>query len=125
MLKIFFAASTQQKSINDLQQFLRPIFKSKDDWLAIKLLRQMRKSGSHFSLVYRYNVFIGFVTMDTLLSVLLGRIKDEFHKTRHDWTLTPDGSYLIRGNASLYAIERALDIDIAPKENVSTITGLI
>lgn len=130
-VKDLFASLYQEKKISNLEPLLRPILKVPSHLRAITLLRRFREGMPHFAVVYsgKENP-IGFVTLDNLLHVLLGRIQDEFHRTRDDWTENKDGSFTIKGNSSIYTLERALKIEIElPKEEdteaVNTVAGLI
>jgi CBS domain containing-hemolysin-like protein len=70
--------------------------------------------------------YIGFITWDNLLQVLLGHVKDEFHKTQDSWTLHADGTLRVRGDCTIYALEKALQQDILPEsEEANTLAGLI
>lgn len=48
---------------------------------ALVLLQSFRKGTTHLALVYSNKKLIGFLTLDNLLQVILGHIKDEFHLT--------------------------------------------
>ncbi len=130
-VKDLFAALYAKKKIVSLKPLMRPILKISRRTAAMKLLNEFRRGMSHFALVYRngYEQPLGFVTLDHLFLVLVGRIRDEFHKTQEEWIIAPDGAYIMSGKASLYTVERALDIDIesneATEEKVDTIAGLI
>lgn len=129
-VKDLFATLYTQKSITDIKPLMRPILKVSSHLPALDLLRKFRGGMPHFALVYSGNHSpIGFVTWDNLLHVLVGRIKDEFHRTRDDWTVHDDGSLTMKANSSIYMLERALDIDIAlspeDEETINTISGLI
>ncbi len=114
----------QKSSLNTLA---RPILKIREHLPALELLKKFREGMPHFAIVLsKRNDPIGFIALDNLLHILLGRIKDEFHKTRDDWIALPDGGFLMNGNCSIYALERALDIDISPEdEQINTVAGLI
>lgn len=109
-----------------LKDLIRPILKVSARLPAIDLLRKFREGMPHFAVVYQSGERpIGFITLDNLLHILVGRIKDEFHKTRDDWTPTADGGFLVKGNSPLYTIERLLDIDILTEDETTTVYGLI
>lgn len=116
----------EKRAITDLKPLIRPIMNvSKDAW-AIDLLQEFQTGSSHFALVFSgQGDAIGFVTLDNILHVLLGRMRDEFHKTKMDYQLKPDGSILASGNCPLYVIENFLSIDIPQEENIETLNGLI
>ncbi|HEX4044963.1 MAG TPA: hemolysin family protein [Gammaproteobacteria bacterium] len=131
-IKDIFSSYYPKPKIEKLENLMRPIIKVSRRLPALELLRKFRTGMPHFALVYNYRGgnLIGFVTLDNLLHLLVGRIQDEFHRTKDDWTQEEDGSFLVPGNASIYTLERALDIDIDDElenieEEVDTVTGLI
>lgn len=114
----------------DLQPLTRTIPKVSYRLPALSLLRQFQGGMPHFALVYnRQGVNIGFVTLDNLLHLVIGVIKDEFHKTRDAWITHTDGSLTVKGNCPLNILERALDYDLsiddAEAEDITTLSGLI
>lgn len=129
-VKDIYSALFEQRKIHDIRTLMRPVLKVSRRLPAIDLLRKLRGGMPHFGLVYtaREENLIGFVTLDNLLHVLVGRIQDEFHRTRDDWVKNDDGSYTMPGNASIYSLERALDIDIETEElseEIDTLSGII
>lgn len=128
-VKDLFAAQYQQHEISDLKPYIRPVLKVSYELPAIDLLRNFREGMPHFALIYKGNEdLLGFVTLDNLLHVLLGRIKDEFHKTQDYWTANTDGTYTIKGECSIYSLESALDRNITLTEDekdLVTLAGLL
>lgn len=128
-VKDLFAVLYQQKEITSLYPYIRPVLKVAHHLPAIDLLRKFREGMPHFALIYKgKDTLLGFVTLDNLLHVLIGRIKDEFHKTQDDWIKNPDNTFTVKGGCSIYSLERALDRDItltAEEEDLDTIAGLI
>jgi CBS domain containing-hemolysin-like protein len=127
-VKDLFSALYQQNEIISLQPFIRPVLKVSHQLLAIDLLKKFREGVPHFALVYGdYGNLIGFVTLDNLLHILVGRIKDEFHRTREDWEIDRDGSIIIHGNCSIYTLERALnkELTLPDKTDIETLAGFI
>lgn len=130
-VKDLFAKMYGNEKIENLESIMRPIVKVTRRVTAVKLLNKFRQGSPHFALVYT-NMNMppaGFVTLDHLFQVLVGRIRDEFHNTQDEWEVADDGAFIMHGNTPYYAIERALDIDIELDENIEdeidTITGLI
>lgn len=122
----FLAQRKELHLFSEVSHIIRPIYKAKENDPALDLLRKFREGMPHFSIVYGdAQKPIGFVTLDNLLQVLVGRIKDEFHRTKVDWIALPDGGFLMPGNCSIYAIEQALDIQFETKTDISTLNGLV
>ncbi len=113
----------------DLQKITRPIPKVSYRLRAPALLKQFQSGMPHLSLVTgRDGRTSGFVTLDSLLHLVIGVIQDEFHKTKDAWVKQKDGSFIVKGNCPIFALERALniEIDLAPEqENIATVGGLI
>jgi CBS domain containing-hemolysin-like protein len=103
---------------------LRPFVKVSRRTKAVKILQRLREGKPNFGVVYYHHKPIGFITVDNLLHVLIGRMQDEFHLTQEDWQLFPDGSYLIKGIAPVYIIEKLLKIDLSVYP-VDTVGGLL
>lgn len=115
----------QKSEIENLRPLIRPVLKVSTRTPALDLLRQFREGMPHFALVYRgKNTILGFVTLDNLLQVLIGRIKDEFHRTKVDWVLNKDGSITASGNCSIYSLEQALEREIDVEDNIDVLNGL-
>ncbi|WP_133137640.1 hemolysin family protein [Legionella rowbothamii] len=124
-VKDILPAIYQKPDLDDLRPFIRPILKTSRRLPALDLLRQFREGMPHFALVYRgKNTILGFVTLDNLLQVLIGRIKDEFHRTKVDWVLNKDGSITASGNCSIYSLEQALEREIDVEDDIDILTGL-
>lgn len=116
----------QQGEINNLQGLLRPVLKVPGRLPALDLLHQFRGGMPHFALIYsnRKTTLRGFITLDNLLQVLIGRIKDEFHRTKVDWVLNKDGSITASGSCSIYSLEQALGRDIDIEDDINLLNGL-
>ena len=67
---------------------------------------------------------LGFITLDNMLSALVGQIRDEFRQSRNDWMTLDDGSPVGKGSLSIFTMERALGIDI-DNDQVDSVGGLI
>ncbi len=74
---------------------------------AIELFRKLQKGAPHFTVVgYKNQQPIGFVTLDNLLSALVGDIRDEFRQSQSEWTKLDDSSLLGKGSLPLITLER-------------------
>lgn len=128
-VKDLFDAFLREDKIVDLKKFIRPAIRIPHYLPALDLLHKFRHGMTHFALVYKgKNTLIGFVTLDNLLQVMIGHIKDEFHRTQDDWTQAQDGRIIAKGKCTLYALEKALGCDISVNEaekDISTLAGLI
>jgi CBS domain containing-hemolysin-like protein len=123
-VKDFVPALFPNNRITDLKKFIRPILQVNASDNALDLLDIFRKGASHLALVSSHQELVGFLTFDNLLQVLTGKITDEFHFTAEDAFDLPDGSFLIKGTASIYVLERLLGVDLSSYP-VTTVIGLI
>lgn len=123
-VKDLIAALFPNVRVKDLTKFIRPILRIQLSDNALDLLDIFRRGASHLALVYAQQELVGFLTFDNLLQVLTGKIKDEFHFTADDVMDLPDGTFLLKGTASIYVLERILGQDLSAYP-VATVMGLI
>lgn len=124
-LKDLFLAEQSGKSLQDLGKHLRHVEYVPPTMPALELFRRFRKGAPHFALVgYRDSKPVGFLTLDNLLSALVGQIRDEFRQNENDWTVLDDGTLIGKGSLPLFTLGVALGIDL-DSEEVESIGGLI
>ncbi|MBI3228678.1 MAG: HlyC/CorC family transporter [Burkholderiales bacterium] len=124
-LKDLFLAQQSGKSIEDLSKFLLKVEHVEPNMSALRLFRRFRDGAPHFAIVGNKGQRpLGFLTLDNLLSALVGQIRDEFRQTENDWTRLDDGSLIGKGSLPLQTLERALGIDI-DNEEVDSVGGLL
>ncbi|MCW3481196.1 hemolysin family protein [Neisseriaceae bacterium JH1-16] len=124
-LKDLFLAQKHGKTLHSLEHYLRPVELVPEDMPALELLRLFRKGVPHFAIVgYKGQNPLGFLTLDNLLSALVGQIRDEFRQDQNDWTRLDDDTLIGKGSLPLFSLERALGIDI-DNEEVESIGGLV
>lgn len=125
-VKDLLKALYEKKDILSLKKMIRPLVKISHYSSALDLLRKFQEGMPHFAIIYRGpEKPVGFITLDNLLHVLVGRIKDEFHRTKDEWIKTKDGGFIMSGNSPIYAVERAMDIEVPAEDDVTTLYGLI
>ncbi|AIT09882.1 CBS domain protein [Candidatus Francisella endociliophora] len=100
---------------------LRPILKVSHHDQLIDVLRKFQQGKPHFALVYKHNKLFGFITLDNLLTILIGRMSDEFHLVKEPWVTLEVNRFLIKADAPVYAIERLSGVDLSeyPADTVS------
>ncbi|MBR7801126.1 hemolysin family protein [Undibacterium fentianense] len=124
-LKDLFLAQQSGKALDDLSKHLRHVEYVPPNTPALELFRRFRKGAPHFAMVgYRDSKPVGFLTLDNLLSALVGQIRDEFRQNDNDWTLLDDGTLIGKGSLPLFTLGIALGIDL-DSEEVESIGGLI
>jgi len=116
-LKDLFFAQQEGKAIEDLQQYLRPIQYISPDTPALELFRHFRMGAAHFAVIgQKGQKPQGFITLDNLLSAMVGEIRDEFRQNINDWTRLDDGTLIVKGSLPIFSVERILGIDIENEE---------
>ncbi|WP_050477806.1 hemolysin family protein [Herbaspirillum rhizosphaerae] len=125
-LKDVFIAQQDGKAISDLRLYLRPVQYVSPSMSAQELLRRFRTGSPHFAILGRKGQPpLGFVTLDNLLSVLVGEIRDEFRHTNNEWTRQDDGTLLGKGSLPIVTLEHMLGIDFEYDESVDSVGGLV
>ncbi|MES2499934.1 MAG: hemolysin family protein [Pseudomonadota bacterium] len=124
-IKDLFIALTHESKSVDLTSIIRPIKTISPETPATELFRQLQQGAPHLTIVaYGNKPPVGFITLDNLLSALVGDISDEFKKSQSEWTKLDDGSLLGKGTLPINTLERTLGIDIE-SEDADTVAGLI
>lgn len=124
-LKDLFFAQQAGRDLDDLSKHLRQVEYVPPNMPALELFRRFRKGAPHFAIVgHKGSKPVGFLTLDNLLSALVGQIRDEFRQNENDWTLLDDGTLIGKGSLPLYTLGMALGFDLDSDE-VESIGGLI
>ncbi len=72
-------------------------------------MREMQQEGAHIVIVVdEYGNTAGLASMEDLLEVILGEIRDE-HEPTSDITEDGDGGYIVSGNFDLARVSDMLD----------------
>ncbi len=129
-LKDLFLAQQEGKSIDNWNDYLRPVQHVAPRMPALELFRRFRAGAPHFVIVGEAGKKPeGFLTLDNLLSALVGEIRDEFRQSDNDWTRLDDGTLIGKGSLPIYTLERNLGIDIENEEfdleGAASVGGLI
>ncbi len=124
-IKDIFVALRKNATFNDILSLARPVEQVSPTTHAMALFRKLQKGAPHFTVVgYENAPPIGFITLDNLLSALVGDIRDEFRQSQSEWTKLDDGSLLGKGSLPINTLERTLGIDIS-SDDADTIAGLV
>ncbi len=116
-LKDLFFAQQEGKAIEDLTHYLRPIQYIAPHTPALELFRRFRMGTSHFAIIgQKGQKPQGFITLDNLLSAMVGEIRDEFRQSDNDWTRLDNGTLIGKGSLPIFSLERILGIDVENEE---------
>ena len=124
-LKDVFVCLQRGQELTDFSRLMRPAQTVAPEMRAADLFRLFQKGSPHMAVVaYLDGLPQGFITVDNLLSAMVGEVQDEFKRSHNDWTRLDDGSLIGKGSLPIYTLERALGIDIY-SERAETIAGLV
>lgn len=129
-LKDLFFAQQEGKSIDNLKEYLRPVHYVSAHTPALELFRNFRAGAAHFAIVgKKKRMPQGFITLDNLLSAMVGEIRDEFRPSMAEWTRLDDATIVAKGSLAIFSLEQILGIDIENEEleleNEASVGGLI
>ena len=129
-LKDLFLGLQQHQNIEQLEDYLRPIQYIPSHMPAVELFRQFTHGAPHFAVIgIPGQKPRGFITLDNLLSAMVGEIHDEYRPSDAGWQTLADGSWLGKGSLPIFSLERILEIDIENEdldlEDVDSVGGLI
>ena len=124
-LKNLFLALHKQESLEDLGEYATAVQHVLPDLSAMELFRRFRNGAPHFAVVgYKGQPPLGFITLDNMLSALVGEIRDEFRQSRNDWMVLDDGTLVGKGSLPIFTLERALGVEL-DNDEVDSVGGLV
>lgn len=124
-LKHLFLAEHKQDGAVDLGGLVTPVQHISPNMPAMELFRRFRHGAPHFAVVgHKGQRPLGFITLDNMLSALVGEIRDEFRQSSNDWMMLDDGMLMGKGSLPIFTLERALSIDLNNDE-VDSVGGLV
>jgi len=89
------------------------------------LMREMQQDGTHMVIVVdEYGNTAGLATMEDLVEVILGEIRDE-HEPDSDVTEDGEGGYIVSGNFDLARLEDMLEFHPQDEIESTTVGGLV
>jgi putative hemolysin len=112
----------KRRSVRDLMRPIRFVPESKP---VHDLMREMQQDGTHMVIVVdEYGNTAGLATMEDLVEVILGEIRDE-HEPESDVSKDDAGGYIVSGNFDLARL--AALFEFRPQEEIesTTIGGLV
>ncbi|MDP9054588.1 MAG: hemolysin family protein [Acidobacteriota bacterium] len=120
-----FEVPESDRLMRRVKELMRPIRFVPETKPVNDLMREMQQEGAHMVIVVdEYGNTAGLVTMEDLVEVILGEIRDE-HEPDSDVVRDENGGYIVSGN---FDIARIADIlEFRPDEDIesTTIGGLV
>jgi putative hemolysin len=120
-----FEVAENSRATRSVRELMRPIRFVPETKPASDLMREMQQEGAHIAIVVdEYGNTAGLVSMEDLVEVILGEIRDE-HEPGTDVLEDGNGGFIVSGN---FDLARLSDLfEFRPDEDVesTTIGGLV
>lgn len=90
------------------------------------VLREMQQKRSHLALVVdEFGGLAGIVSLEDILSEIVGELPDEHHDRSPALHLGPDGTALLPAETRIDEINRAFDVELPADSGFETLAGLL
>lgn len=120
-----FEVAESQRLVMKVRDLMRPIKLVPETKGASDLMREMQQEGGHMAAVIdEYGATVGLVTMEDLVEVILGEIRDE-HEPAEDVADDGNGGYVVSGNFDLDRVGEILEFRPGEDVESTTVGGLI
>jgi putative hemolysin len=120
-----FELDEDQRTHRKVRELLRPIRFVPETKAVHDLLREMQQEGTHMVIVVdEYGNTAGLATMEDLVEVILGEIRDE-HEPDSDTVPDGAGGYIVSGSYDVSRLGDLLEFRPEEKAESTTVGGLI
>ena len=120
-----FEVAESQRLVLKVRDLMRPIRLVPETKAVNDLMREMQQEGAHMVIVIdEYGNTAGLSTMEDLVEVILGEIRDE-HEPASDVSEDGNGGYIVSGNFDLTRIADILEFQADEDIESTTIGGLV
>jgi len=108
-----------------LADLLRPVLFVPSTAKAVRVLRDMQRRRTQIAVVVdEHGGVAGLITLEDLLEELVGEIVGEQEQPESLFQREPDGTALVRGDAPIREVNRALELDLPEGDGYTTVAGL-
>jgi putative hemolysin len=108
-----------------LEDVIRPPYFVPESAMAVEVLREMQRRHTKLAIIVdEHGGVAGLVTLEDLVEELVGEIVGEGEAAEPMIRPEPDGSAVLRGDAPIREVNRALDLDLEEDEGFTTVAGL-
>jgi putative hemolysin len=119
------AAMAWERQLIVLDDLLRPVHFVPEAAKAAHVLRDLQRRRTQIAAVVdEHGGIAGLLTLEDLLEELVGEIFGETEQPEALWHQEADGSALVRGEAPIREVNRALSLDLPEGEDYTTVAGL-
>jgi len=119
------AAMAWEKQLIVLDDLIRPVLFFPAGAKAVHVLREMQRRRTQIAVVVdEHGGVAGLLTLEDLVEELVGEIVGEQEQPESLFQGEPGGTALVRGDAPIREVNRALDLDLPEGEGYTTIAGV-
>jgi magnesium and cobalt exporter, CNNM family len=119
------AAMAWERQLIVLDDLIRPVHFVPSSAKAVHVLREMQRRRTQIAVVVdEHGGVAGLLTLEDLVEELVGEITGERDEPEALFQKEPGGSALVRGDAPIREVNRALELDLPEGEGYTTIAGL-
>lgn len=120
-----FEVAEKDRAVRKVRELMRPVRLVPETKLVHELMREMQHDGSHMVIVVdEYGNTAGLATMEDLVEVIVGEIRDE-HEPGSDISEDGNGGFVVSGNFDLARLGDLLNFYAEEDVESTTIGGLI
>ncbi len=120
-----FELEEEERARRTIQDLMRPIRFVPETKSVHDLMREMQQEGAHMVVVVdEYGNTAGVATLEDLVEVILGEIRDE-HEPETDITLDSHGGYIVSGSFDLMRLADMLGLKLEEDIESTTVGGLV
>jgi len=120
-----FELEEDERAHGTVRELTRPMRFVPESKPVHDLMREMQQDGAHMVIVVdEYGNTAGLATMEDLVEVILGEIRDE-HEPGSDVTEDGEGGYIVSGNFDLARLEDMLEFRPQDEIESTTVGGLV
>jgi putative hemolysin len=119
------AAMAWERQLIVLADLVRPVHFVPSSAKAVHVLREMQRRRTQITVVVdEHGGVAGLLTLEDLVEELVGEITGEREEPEALFQREPGGSALVRGDAPIREVNRALDLELPEGEGYTTVAGL-
>jgi putative hemolysin len=119
------AAMAFERQLVLLDDLIRPVHFVPAGARAVTVLKEMQRLRTQIAVVVdEHGGLAGILTLEDLVEEVVGDILGEQERAVPLFTPQPDGTVIVRGDAPVREVNRALDLDLPEGEGYGTVAGL-
>jgi putative hemolysin len=119
------AAMAWERQLLVLHDLIRPVLFVPESARAVHVLRELQRRRTQLAVVVdEHGGVAGLLTLEDLVEELVGEIVGEREEPEAFLQAEPGGTAVVRGDAPIREVNRALDLDLPEGEGYTTIAGL-